>query len=283
MPPTYTDNLTPRRAEELHAIAVADRRVATRPDEHGTGTLWARLPADRPARALMPRSATAPRPTCSRTRPMSGPPTNAEPTPSSTSSPSATPSRRPPLVSSMASSSHHRHREPESREAARARSGRGPVIAVTVALSTLLGDDDQPADLAGFGPIPASLARRIAADPDGTWRRLVTDPLERPVSYGRQRYKPPPDLDAFVRARDQICVFPHCNRPAIGCELDHVQAWGDGGETNPENLTPLCATHHHLKHDHGWGLTRDDKTGVATWTSPTRHKYQNRPAELPRG
>ena len=36
--------------------------------------------------------------------------------------------------------------------------------------STLLGLDDDPCELTGYGPIPADLGRRIAAN--GTWRRL---------------------------------------------------------------------------------------------------------------
>jgi hypothetical protein len=53
--------------------------------------------------------------------------------------------------------------------------GQRPAINVTVPISTLLGRDNQPAHLDGYGPITAALARRLAADPTGTWRRLVTD------------------------------------------------------------------------------------------------------------
>jgi hypothetical protein len=48
--------------------------------------------------------------------------------------------------------------------------GRKPSVQVSAALSTLLGLDEQPGDLDGYGPIPAELARRLAADPTGTWR-----------------------------------------------------------------------------------------------------------------
>jgi hypothetical protein len=41
--------------------------------------------------------------------------------------------------------------------------GMRPTVNVCVALSTLLGLDEQPGDLDGSGPIPASVARRIAA------------------------------------------------------------------------------------------------------------------------
>src|SRR6201999_2992979 len=82
--------------------------------------------------------------------------------------------------------------------------GMRPSIQVTVALSTLLGDDEQPGELAGPGPLPASAAqsptpasgaRRLAADESGTWRRLVTDPLSgQLLDYGHDTYRPPKDL-----------------------------------------------------------------------------------------
>ena len=88
-----------------------------------------------------------------------------------------------------------------------------PAIQVTVAASTLLGLDEQPGELAGHGPIPASVARRLAADPTGTWRRLLTDPATNTLlDYGRTTYRPPKDLTDHVIARDQTCTFPGCAR-----------------------------------------------------------------------
>jgi hypothetical protein len=92
--------------------------------------------------------------------------------------------------------------------------GLRPQINVSVALSTLLGTDEQPGELDGHGPIPADLARRLAADPSGTWRRLVTDELGHLVDYGRTTYEPPTDLAQFVIARDRTCRAPGCERPA---------------------------------------------------------------------
>ena len=62
--------------------------------------------------------------------------------------------------------------------------GRRPHIHVTVPYSTLIGLDDHPGELTGYGPIPASIARRIAAA--GVWRRLLTDPATGALlDYGR--------------------------------------------------------------------------------------------------
>jgi hypothetical protein len=55
------------------------------------------------------------------------------------------------------------------------RHGRRPEIGVLVPITTLLGVDDQPGQLPGYGPLPASVARRIAAG--GVWRRILTDPV----------------------------------------------------------------------------------------------------------
>jgi len=51
------------------------------------------------------------------------------------------------------------------------------VVHVTVAASTLLGMDDHPGGLSGFGPIPADMVRDLAVGADTTWQRIVTDPV----------------------------------------------------------------------------------------------------------
>ncbi len=155
-----------------------------------------------------------------------------------------------------------------------------PTIQVSVALSTLLGLDEQPGELAGSGPIPASVARRLAADPTGTWRRLVTDPLGKLVDYGHEVYRPPKDLADHIIARDRTCRFPHCRRPACRCDLEHAVPWERGGETNEANLNALCCRHHHCKHDAGWTPERLPDSSIQ-WTSPTGHKYIQPPAVYP--
>ncbi|MDM7855896.1 HNH endonuclease signature motif containing protein [Cellulomonas alba] len=46
-------------------------------------------------------------------------------------------------------------------------------VQVAVGATTLLGLDDLPGELLGYGPIPAAMARDLARD--GTWRRVLTD------------------------------------------------------------------------------------------------------------
>ncbi|HET6686024.1 MAG TPA: DUF222 domain-containing protein, partial [Jiangellaceae bacterium] len=149
----------------------------------------------------------------------------------------------------------------------------GPDIRVVVRVGTLLGLDDQPAELVGYGPVDAETARRIAADPDATWRRLLTDPVSGTLlDYGTRVYRPPESLARHVKARDQVCCFPGCRQPAARCDLDHGVPYPHG-PTCEANLIPLCRHHHRAKTHGGWRWRRDDD-GTVIWTAPTGHEYQ---------
>jgi hypothetical protein len=144
-------------------------------------------------------------------------------------------------------------------------------------LATLLGLQDNPAELAGYGPLPAPLARALAAD--GKWRRLIHEPLTGALlDLGHSSYTPSADLVRYIRARDARCQFPGCSRPAHRCDLDHTRPYKPddpgGGGTDRGNLGAVCLQHHRLKHHSGWTLRRDPRTQAATWTSPTGHSYQ---------
>ncbi|HJQ43490.1 MAG TPA: DUF222 domain-containing protein [Jatrophihabitantaceae bacterium] len=153
-----------------------------------------------------------------------------------------------------------------------------PHVQVTVALSTLIGLDNQPAELDGF-PIPAELGVRIAADPTGTWHRIVTDDVGQVVDYGRTTYRPPPDLADHVIARDRTCVWTGCNQPARRAEIDHRKRWRDFGLTDADNLQCLCVKHHHFK-EAGW-RSRLLPDGSIHWTSPRGRASVRAPATYP--
>jgi hypothetical protein len=155
--------------------------------------------------------------------------------------------------------------------------GRRPHIQVTVPLSTLIGIDDHPGELTGYGPIPAGVARRIAAD--GVWRRLLTDPATgRLLDYGTTRYSPPQDLRDVIIGRDRECVFPTCTMPAHRCQVDHTIPHPDG-PTAQTNLGPPCEPHHDLKTRWGWQLDQPEE-GRFIWTSPIGKRYANEPAQI---
>ena len=153
--------------------------------------------------------------------------------------------------------------------------GLRPLVHVTVAATTLAGADNEPGMLAGYGRIPAAFARKIAADPTGVWKRLVTDPIDGSlIEHSRHTYRPPAALDDFIRARDGQCRFPGCQHSAQHSDLDHTIPWPKG-PTAPGNLGALCRHHHRLKHHTTWRLTQTN--GQFRWTSPTGRRYLTHP------
>ena len=139
-------------------------------------------------------------------------------------------------------------------------------ISVAIDLQTLMGLAENPGQLAGYGAIPASVARRLAAD--GNWQRFVSDPTTgNLLDFGREKYTPPQELVDYLLARDRICRFPGCRRAGQSSDIDHAQSWETGGETNPANLGLLCRRHHRMKTHGGWSL-ESNPDGSCTWKSP---------------
>jgi hypothetical protein len=139
-------------------------------------------------------------------------------------------------------------------------------ISVAIDLPTLLGLAENPGQLAGYGAIPASVARRLAAD--GNWQRFVSHPTTgNLLDFGREKYTPPQELVDYLLARDRVCRFPGCRRTGQSSDIDHAQSWETGGETNPANLGLLCRRHHRMKTHGGWSL-ESNPDGSCLWKSP---------------
>lgn len=157
---------------------------------------------------------------------------------------------------------------------------RTPVQAhIVVDLPTVLGLAENPAELRGYGPIPATLAREWLDDAT-TWRRLVTDPVRgHLLDYGPVVRSAPPKLRDFVNSRSVTCAFPRCQRRAHECDLDHEPAWradGTGGHTSAADLRPLCRRHHRFKTFLGWRIAHREGGG-ASWTTPTGMQWDADP------
>ncbi|WP_020015510.1 HNH endonuclease signature motif containing protein [Promicromonospora sukumoe] len=167
-----------------------------------------------------------------------------------------------------------------------------PVVRVTVPASALLGLDDMPGELDGFGSVPAETARLIAED--ATWQRLLTDPVTGVLTdYSTTTYKPGRVLRSAVEARDGTCTFIGCDAVAVSCDLDHIEPFDHDqeasqhaagkaarGQTRADNLHALCRRHHLLKTHAGWGVVRDPRTGITTWTTPAGRTHTRPPTVL---
>ena len=149
---------------------------------------------------------------------------------------------------------------------------RRPVaVSVAIDLPTVLGLADNPGQLAGYGAIPASVARKLAAD--GAWQRFISDPITgNLLDFGREKYIPPQELVDYLLARDRTCRFPGCGRSGQLADIDHAQSWESGGETNPANLGLLCRRHHRMKTHGGWNLT-SNPDGSCLWRSPLDKEF----------
>jgi hypothetical protein len=246
--------LDPAGQQQRHVAAAEQRRVIITPDEDGMAQLWALLPA--PGAATI-RAAL-----------------NALAAQADTAADLRTADQlRADALVQLADAALADPALPRQH-------GRRPTVHVTLAASTLIGADDRPAELAGYGPITAATARELATEPGATWRRLITDDRGRLVRLDPATYRPTQALRDFVILRDQRCTFPGCAHPAQRCDLDHRDPAARGGVTDPANLHPLCRHHHRAKHQAGWRPSRTPD-GTTRWASPTDHCYRSRPTPLP--
>ena len=156
-------------------------------------------------------------------------------------------------------------------------------IVVLISAETLLGANDEPATLEGYGPLDAETARDLAVAAP-TWQRLVTDVNGVPLALGRSAYRPSKGLRRFIEYRDGTCQFPGCSRPARRAEVDHMVEWQDGGRTDAPNLQALCRKHHALKSLRLWDAERLDSEGEGSagdivWVSPLGGRAVSGPEE----
>jgi hypothetical protein len=129
------------------------------------------------------------------------------------------------------------------------------------------------ASILGGGVLPTSLLAELIRG--GAKVRH----LRRSFESAESQYRPSTALDEFIRMRDMTCRFPHCDKPAEYCDIDHAIPW-PFGVTHPSGLRCLCRKHHLLKTfwggEGGW---RDEQSpdGTIVWTSPTGQTYTTRP------
>ena len=153
---------------------------------------------------------------------------------------------------------------------------RGTVM-ITVPVFALLGLDDEPATLEGYGPISPEAAREIAGHAP-SFTRLLTHPESGVVlSLGKTQHKNTKAMKKWLRVRDETCRFPGCSRPAVTSDVDHTDPWAGGGRTDSDNLAHLCEPHHRLKHLSQWRVSQEPG-GILLWTSPGKRSYRTDPA-----
>ncbi|MGO1968792.1 HNH endonuclease signature motif containing protein [Corynebacterium casei] len=65
----------------------------------------------------------------------------------------------------------------------------------------------------------------------------------------------------LAMAENLVCPWPGCKVPADRCQVHHLDAHKNGGQTNPSNLTTLCAYHNGVNDDGARARRREKSRG----------------------
>jgi hypothetical protein len=148
-------------------------------------------------------------------------------------------------------------------------------VVVHAPLEVLVGcSTGDVAEIAGVGPVPAEVLRRLACDANVDL--AVEDRNGAIMDQGRVRRDPTPVQRVEIDRRDKGCRFPGCSYTEF-TNVHHIQHWADGGLTNLDNLVTLCGRHHRAVHELGWAVT-GDAGEVLSFTSPHGHSMHSAPS-----
>ncbi|ORA22511.1 DUF222 domain-containing protein [Mycobacterium aquaticum] len=159
---------------------------------------------------------------------------------------------------------------------------------LVMADTTLAGDDDAPAWVGTYGPIPAGFARTLITDAattaevKATLRRLYRHPRSgQLVAMESQARLFPKGLATLLDLRDQLCRTPYCNAPIR--HHDHAQPHAAGGPTSALNGLGTCEACNYTKEAPGWSVTTQDTNGTHTaeFVTPTGAVYRSTAPPLP--
>ncbi|QXQ15001.1 HNH endonuclease signature motif containing protein [Skermania piniformis] len=152
------------------------------------------------------------------------------------------------------------------------RAPRDVQLHVHISADQLTGSGGPLGRVDSSSPTPASIEaiRAWCGSPDA--KVTVRPVLDLAEHVQTDAYQIPDRLREQVVQTSNTCVFPYCNRPARGCDLDHTHPHDRGGPTSSDNLAPLCRKHHRLKGNRGWHYQRLTR-GAYLWTTPAGGTY----------
>lgn len=166
-------------------------------------------------------------------------------------------------------------REAHTRPGARPRRGLVPAVHVYADAATWAGLRREPAELGGYGPIPAGIARDHFTS--STWRAVVIDAVTGLAqSVSDSTYAPTSRTRRQLHSRDRHCTFPTCSAAVWFCDADHNVPHASGGCTDRDNCGLLCRRHHRLKTFTTWRWERRPD-GTTRWTDPRGTHWDREP------
>ncbi|OBK34472.1 HNH endonuclease [Mycobacterium sp. 1165196.3] len=158
-------------------------------------------------------------------------------------------------------------------------------VAVNLVISdeSLFGAAPTAANVDGYGPIPAAVARQLVngavLDPRSraTLRRLYRHPRSGALVAMESRARRfPKSLATFIGFRDGRCRTPYCDAPIR--HRDHARPHRRGGLTSAANGLGLCERCNYVKEVPGWRVAAEtDENGLHTadFITPTGMHYRS--------
>ena len=116
-----------------------------------------------------------------------------------------------------------------------------PLVTILVGYETLYGRICQLAD-----GTPLSPGLVVSMLDGADFERIVFAPGTRIECSRTSRFFTGATRRA-IEVRDLQCTHPYCDEPAERCQLDHIKAASEGGETTQENGQVMCGFHNRLR------------------------------------
>ncbi len=125
-------------------------------------------------------------------------------------------------------------------------------IIVRADLADLLDGHGGIGEIAGTGPVPASVIDRLCCNADIS---VVLFGKELTPLYEAVAARAPTAAQRrALIARDGACIG--CGAPPGDCEAHHIIPWLCGGPTKIDNLVLVCWSCHDKIHDHNWQVIK---------------------------
>lgn len=142
-------------------------------------------------------------------------------------------------------------------------------IIVRADLADQLDDHGGIGEIAGAGPVPASVIDRLACNADVS---VVLFGKELTPLYEAVAARAPTAAQRrALIARDGACIG--CGAPPGDCEAHHIIPWLCGGPTKIDNLVLVCWSCHDRIHDHNWQAIK--RSGRYRLTPPDANSAPN--------
>ena len=138
-------------------------------------------------------------------------------------------------------------------------------------------EDDEICEIAGLGPIPASIARQVLGE---SLMKLVITKGSDVLNVTHLGRRATVAQQVALWWRDPICTRLGCTR-AYRLEIDHRRDWADTHHTRVDESDRLCDHDHWLKTVLGWALV--EGTGRRDMVPPDDPRHPNNKPRPPPG